>query len=206
MRKNDCRSLLITSCLEKEGKSTIAANLALSMAEQGKKVVLVDLNLRKPALYKLFNSTGGKNHSFDEIISGDKSFETIIDKNAETGIDIIFNEKSYSNSTELLTTGVFNELLNYLQKKNYDFIIIDASSMAYTADVEIIAENVDASLMAVKEHYAKAKDINDRLDALYNCRATVIGCIVNDVHMPSDTVAGSGYFRKYGYGHYSTSR
>ena len=206
MRKNDCKSLLITSCLEKEGKSTIAANLALSMAEQGKTVVLVDLNLRKPALYKLFNSTGVKNHSFDEIINGDKSFETIIDKNAETGIDIIFNEKSYSNSTELLTTGVFNELLNYLQKKNYDFIIIDASSMAYTADVEIIAENVDASLMAVKEHYAKAKDINDRLDALYNCRATVIGCIVNDVHMPSDSVAGRGYFRKYGYGHYSTSR
>ena len=58
----------------------------------------------------------------------------------------------------------------------------------------------------ILEHYAKAKDINDRLDALYNCRATVIGCIVNDVHMPSDSVAGRGYFRKYGYGHYSTSR
>lgn len=203
------KTLMVTSCMENEGKSTIAANLALSLAQQGVKTALVDLDLRRPAQYKIFDVTDLESCVLGEALNGKKSIEScqIIIQNTEvTGL---FNAEEYSNSTEILTSGDIKNLLDRL-KESFDYIIIDTPPMILAADAELIADLTDASMMVVKEHMVRAKEINDNLDILYECRAKVLGCVVNDVHSYVNAyIGGKGYTPKhkyeanYGYRDYS---
>lgn len=205
LEQRDAKTLLVTSCLENEGKSTVTANLALALARSGKKVVLIDLDLRKPAQYKLFDLFGQKHTGLGKALMGEPVTERIIDAVYSRELYTIFNTKEYSQSTEMLTGGRLEIILDYL-KERFDFIIIDTPPMAYAADTEEIANMVDASLIVVREHISSARDINDMLDVLNNCKGTPIGCIFNDAHGSmsgalfgeQNSGYGNGYGRYYG--------
>ena len=200
MSKKGFKTLLITSCLENEGKSTIAANLALSLAEQAKKVVLVDLDLRRPAQYKIFDIRDTQGCMLGEVLIGKKSFESVLGKIKNTEVYTAFNSKTYTNSTEILNKGNLRGLFDYLSS-NFDYVIIDSPPMAFTADAEVIANFTDSTMMVVREHTATAKEINDYLDILYDCKSEVLGSAVNNVHgNTGGIIGGRGYSRHYGYG------
>ena len=200
MNKKGFKSLLITSCMENEGKSTIAANLALSLAEQGKRVVLVDLDLRRPSQYKIFDIRNTQGCMLGEALAGNRSFESVLGKIKNTEVYTAFNANKYGNSTEILTKGYLRGLLNYLSS-DFEFILIDTPPMAVTADAEVIADFVDVTMMVAREHIATAKEINDYLDILYDCKSEVLGCVVNNVHgNTAGIIGGRGYSRYYGYG------
>ena len=193
------KTLLVTSCLENEGKSTVAANLALSLAEQGLKTALVDLDLRKPAQYKIFEVTDPESCVLGDVLTGKKGLEScqrIIEKTEVTGL---FNAKEYSNSTEIITSGSVRNLLLSL-RDSFDYIIVDTPPMSLAADAEMIADFTDASMMVAREHMARAREINDNLDILYECKADVLGCVVNNVHISATSqIGGKGFNRHYDY-------
>ena len=199
MNSRGLKTLLITSCLENEGKSTVAANLALSLAEQGMKTALVDLDLRRPAQYKIFDVTDLESCALGDVLNGEKSVESCQRMIENTEVTRFFNATEYSNSTEMLTSENVKAYLKSL-RESFDYIIVDTPPMALAADAELIADFTDASMLVAKEHMARTKDINDNLDLLYECKAKVLGCVVNNVHNSTSTyIGGKVYNRNYSY-------
>lgn len=199
MKRYSAHTLLITSCLENEGKSTVAANLAIAMTEQGKKVMLLDLDLKKPAQDKIFGLDKKGVYRLDDLLSGKCQYNQAVTIIGDMRIDAIINNKSFDNSTEVLSTGVLANTLEEL-KKIYDVIIIDSPPASLSADAEAIAGLVDCYLVVVREHMGSARQINDILDLLYGCPSHSIGCVVNAIHRGSfRRLGGRGFEREYGY-------
>ena len=196
MNSRGLKTLLITSCLENEGKSTVAANIALSLAEQGMKTALVDLDLRSPAQFKIFDVTDLESCVLGDVLKGEKSIESCQRIIQNTEVTRFFNAKEYGNSTEMLTSGNVKVYLESL-RDSFDYIIVDTPPMAFAADAELIADFTDASMLVAKEHMARARDINDNLDVLYECKAKVLGCVVNGVHSSTSTYIGGKVYNRY---------
>ena len=202
MEELEAKSLMVTSCLENEGKSTVAANIALAMARSGKKVILIDLDLRKPSQARLFRRSDREAADLGLALSGRNNTGHMISYLTEEGIYAILNTRECSKSTEMLTSGRLEIILDYLKTK-FDYIILDTPPMGAVADAEAIAAAADVSLCVVREHCALSRDINDMLDILSGCRAKPIGCIFNDAYdRLGSSLGGYAYGRGgYGYGY-----
>ena len=199
MHKRHAKTLLITSAGENEGKSTVAANLALSIAEHGKKVLLMDLDMRKPSLNKIFDVEDKEIDDIGRFLTGRSSGENLIRTLSEEKLYVIFNTKEYSQSTEMLSNGRLEKLFQYL-KEHFDYILIDSSPMNIVADAEVIANYADASMVVVREHASAARAVNEVLDTLRDSKARPIGCVLNDTHTGvTSALGGYQYGSDYGY-------
>ena len=197
MKRYKLKTLMVTSCLENEGKSTIIANIALSMAEQGKKVVLIDFDLKKPALYKIFDIQDESFFKLNKIIEEDAYVKAV--EIPGTKVYALLNDTSFYNSTELLTTDRLNKIIDALREK-FDYILMDTPPVSGCADAETIAAVTDAYMVVVREHMATSRQINDILDIIYNCPGRMIGCVFNATHNNAgQTFGGRGYGSDYGY-------
>ena len=200
------KTLLVTSVMQNEGKTTVTANLALSMAKQGMKVVLVDCDLRKPSQYKILGLENEEIVSFGDCLRDHKEPSGIIRQLEGTELLCVLNNTILDNSTELIASNTFHEILNLL-KENVDYVIIDSSPVAMVADAEELALIVDAALLVVRQNLVEAVYINDAIDSINANGEKLLGCVFNDVYDDVPIRAldyyGSGYSaNRYSYGKY----
>ena len=200
MEKKGHKSLLVLSYAENEGKSTVAANLALALAQRGKRTLLMDLDMRDPSQFKVFDFTNEPITALGDILTGKTPEQPLVEQMEAEGLFYIFNTRSYSHSTEIISNGRLEKLLAFLRDK-FDFIIIDTPPMSITADVEPLADLADAYTMVIREHWVWARQIRDMLDTLDGYHAASIGCIINDSHSPLSSGGGYGYGTDYGGGY-----
>lgn len=196
MDNEQVKVLMITSVIENEGKSTTAANLALSLAHEGKKVLLIDCDFRKPALYKIFEAESDYIIDLPEMLSGNLDFSVFSKEFKDTGVCTIFN-KTFTNELEKLLEGGSLQKLLDIAREEMDYIIMDTSPMYLVSDTEELAQIADATVIVVRQDKVLARNINDSVDALENANGKVLGCIFNDA---SGTMSGG--FGRYGYGGY----
>ena len=197
MDKRGAKTLLLTSVMENEGKSTVAANLALSLAQENKNVLLIDCDFRKPAQYLIFGVPEKETIDLPGILKNKSGLGSLIKKRKDCGLYTIFNSVPSDSMEELLENGMFQYILDFCRDK-MDYIILDTSPMALVADAEELAQMADASVLVVKQDMVLARDINDAVDILNNTNGRVLGCIFNDVMTGLSPAAG-----RYGYGgHY----
>ncbi len=201
----DCKVLLITSVLENEGKSTVAANLALALAQKSKKVLLIDADFYRPSLYKLLQQETKPEQEFGEYLMNKLEFCDVFRTDVNSGLFLLLGSKFYRNSSYLITKRDFRYMLEVL-KNVMDYIIIDSPPVSVSVDAELLADIADAALLVVKQSYAKAKYINDAIDTLAGMKAELLGCIYNNVYNRKPG-RGSGYrhsnsYKNY-YGYYS---
>lgn len=205
MDRKGAKTLLITSVMENEGKSTVAANIALALAQEGKKVMLIDCDFRKPAQYKIFKVSDDETVNLPEILKKGETLGNVISK-WEGGLYAIFNSAASSSMDKYLGNGVLDKILGFCRTK-MDYILIDTSPMALVSETEELAQKSDASVLVVRQDTVLTKDINDAIDALNNTNGKVLGCIFNDA---TPGFAGSrshyGYGSRYGYGGYYGKR
>lgn len=202
---NGRKVFLITGVGENEGKSTVSANVAASLALKGHKVALVDCDLRKPAMNKFFDKVYTSPLPLNKMLAMPYSPENIrqcMVLNEQLNLYMLFPVNSDLRSAELLSGPTTPPLLQQL--KIFDFVIVDSPPMGMFPDSEILAEIVDATLLVVRQDYTAACDINDAIDALNGCKSTFLGCILNDMHTSNFNPYGyggkGGYYGKYRYG------
>lgn len=188
---------LVTSVAENEGKSTVAANIALTLAERGKKVLLMDADMHKPAQYKLFSHRPGR--ELGEIIRG--TAECRPDYLEQYKIYALFGTQTNYDAAERFNSAGMEKVMDWARKE-MDYVIIDGSPAGLFSDVESLADLADASLLVVRQDGISARHINDTIDRLNQCRGELLGCIFNDVRSLPFSNDHYGYGYGYGYGYH----
>lgn len=194
LRREQGKTVMVTSLLEDEGKSTVAVNLALAMGRRHKNVLLMDLDLKKPAVYKLLDCQQEKFVPLETYLSKGGSVDALLRHDAARGIDTILSRKGVDNAAELLHGERLRALLQELAQR-MDVIIVDTPPMSAGGDAECIADLVDAAILVVRQDQANVCALNDCIDVLRRSDAKVLGCVFNNVY-----AAGLGDRQSYGYG------
>ena len=187
---SDLKVISLTSTVANEGKTTTAYYLAKSYAELGKKVLLMDCDLRKGSLKKFF-TVKTRVSGISEYVSGqskDFIYQTDVD-----GLFVVLSGKKPPNPTELLSKSSFEKMLEVL-KEEFDLIIIDTPPMGIGADATIIGRNVDGVLMVVRNNFVSKKSVKKVKDDLVRTGSKVIGVVLNRIEKHQ-----SDYYDYYGY-------
>lgn len=203
-----CHSILVTGVTENEGKSTVASNIALSLAQKGYAVALIDADFRKPAQYKIFEKEVPPDQEVGIcLLGGCRDARRIAYYDEKTGIYMLFGTKKYSNSAELSASEAMSKMLEQC-KEFVDFVILDTPPMMLVADTEGLNDLVDASVLVVRQDVPFTSDINDAADVLRQSKGVFLGCIFNDAPVTSVLPAAGyghydhyGHYGKYGYGY-----
>ncbi|MCI5700967.1 MAG: Wzz/FepE/Etk N-terminal domain-containing protein [Lachnospiraceae bacterium] len=201
--KEGKKILLVTSVSENEGKSTVAANLALALAREDHSVILVDCDFRKPSQYKIFELPEKDRKQIDlGLLLRSKEPVKIKTAGIEKKLKVLFSVKPHKRMMSREVTEYLETVLNAL-KKVTDYIIVDSSPMALVAESEVIANLADASLLVVQQDVMEACYINDTIDQLNRTKGKVLGCVYNNVRagLIGKSREYGHYYGKYGYGY-----
>ena len=181
-RKRGQKVIMVTSVGENEGKSTIAANLALALAENDRQVVLLDCDFRKPAIHKIMETPVQKEACLSSyLVHGAQDPSAFLVDNKKHHIKLGLSENIGKNITKLLNNGRLPALLEQLRSQA-DFVILDTPPMLAAADVEIIAAMVDSAVLVVRADFMPTSSINEGLDRLRKSAPDLCGFVLNDFH------------------------
>lgn len=204
-RMQERRVLLFTSALESEGKSTIAANTALALAKKGSRVLLMDLDLRRPVQHTILNETVSAQQELGTLLSGHLTPAQILERAISrpgTELDLLLASRPAPASVRQLGGPVVEQLLD-LARQRYDYVIIDTPPLSYFADGQRLADLADASVLVVRQDVAPVPLINDAIDDLRAGKSEFLGYLLNDMQHLLGGSSEYGY--QYGsrnYGHY----
>ena len=190
--------LMITSLLENEGKSTISANLALSLAKKHPRVLLIDCDLRKPACHNILNHKAFSN-GIKEVLEGKANIADSVIRHQNSNLYLLLAHTGNANTADLIISQRMCVLLDWA-RKNFDYVVLDLPPMTAAADAEAMTALADVAVLVVRQNIATASGLNKAVAALDNQHAVLLGCVLNDVY--SNPLAHSGYGYGYGYGGY----
>lgn len=190
--KHGYRSIMVTSSVENEGKSSISANLALSLADRDHKTILVDLDIRKPSIAHLFGFSDEK--CLNRVLKGEDLDSQIIHEE-HTNLDILLSRQQLKNSMEFVSQPELAELVSTL-KERYEFVILDVSPSLLLEEPTVITKMADAVFMVVRQDNCRRDMINETINRLTTAKDNIIGTIFNEfVSRPAGQSTGAVYSR-----------
>jgi len=195
---NPHKIILVTSSIPGEGKSTVAANLAITMGKM-ERVLLIDADLRRPTVAKNFGGLS-KESGLSELISGVVDLEDCITTDKTFNIDIMHAGMIPPNPLELLASHKFKEILTLLESK-YDRIIIDSAPVQMVSDSLVMSKHAKGVVYVVKADSTKDKAIKHGIKKLQQVDAPLIGVILNqfDSTKSHQSYGYGNYYEEYGY-------
>ena len=203
--KHTCPIFAVTSDDQAAGKSTIISNVAISYAMSGKKVLLIDADMRAPMQYKIFG-LDRKRAGLSELLSGiaETDSEVIFSHHVE-GLHLLLAGKMPPNPSELIMSKRFESLLASWSTQ-YDAIFIDFPPVGIVSDTLAVKHLVTGYLFVVRSAMSDGKRVRAALESMHQVDAKVLGVILNDVHAKEGGYYRKGYSSSYGYGsHYEES-
>lgn len=195
--KHGYKSFMITSAYENEGKSSVAANLALALAKNGRKVVLVDADFNKPAVFKIFDLDGSK--SLNKAIEGTSSWRSQVVSD-RSGLDLLPCSQDSLKSEILTNSKKLDEIMKELREE-YDFVIVDTCPAYLLNEPMAMNELVDATLFIVRQDYATSDVINETVKRLTYVKDNVLGVVFKNV-VSVGNKGTNNYNNRYGYNKY----
>ena len=201
VRKSDAqselKSVMLTSSIVGEGKSTISSLLAITAAYKGQRTVLVDCDIRRPAIHRLFQLE--RDRGLVEIFSEGSSYKDVVKKTSLDNLDVITAGKITPQPSELFNTGLIDNLVREL-KFYYDFLIFDSPPVLPVSDPMILAQSVDGVIIVVKAGET-AREVTVRaVEIMRSNRANILGVVLNNARnrLP--------YYYDYSHYHYDYSQ
>lgn len=186
------QSIVLTSCFPNEEKSDIVMQLAREFGNMGKKVLLLDADIRKSALaarYQVTQTVRG----LSQYLSGQTTLPAIIYQTNFDGVDVIFSGPSAPNPSELLEDEAFAELLAEM-KRHYDYILIDTPPINGIIDAAVIAKQCDGAILVIESKLVSYRIAQKAKDQLEKSGCRILGAVLNKVDQEQDR-----YYSKYGY-------
>lgn len=200
----DKKVIALTSCTPNEGKSSVSMQLAASLAEAGKKTLLIDADMRKSVLMGRLDISGQEIQGLTHFLSGQSNLTDVICATDVKNFHLIYSGPFPPNPAELLGGKTFKNMLNAL-RDIYDYIILDTPPLGSVIDSAIIAGSCDGVIMVVESgaiSYRFAQEVKEQLEKS-NC--PILGAVLNKVDMQKQSYGKYGkYYGKYGkyYGKY----
>ena len=192
------KTILVTSSVPKEGKSTVSINLAFAMGQLNK-VLLIDTDLRRPTLAKQF-SLPGFQPGLANLLTGTHTIEECIVRDEQSGIDLICAGTLPHNPQELLASDTFVKLIEGLKDK-YEHIIMDSAPTQAVSDPVIVSKVCDSVVYVVKSDSTSDKMIINGLSRFMQIGHRVDGVVLNQIDLKKAKKTGeyTGYYDQYGY-------
>ncbi|RKQ34290.1 CpsD/CapB family tyrosine-protein kinase [Oceanobacillus halophilus] len=187
---NEIQSLIVTSSGPSEGKSTTVANLAVVYAQSGKRVLLIDADLRKPTVHYTFRLDNLRGLS--NILVGENTIDEATNRTDVENLDVISCGPIPPNPSELLASRKMEQFLEEA-KKTYDIVIFDTPPVLAVTDAQILANIVDGSILVVKSKHTELEAATKAKDALEPAKAKLLGTVLNGREKQN-----SNYYYYYG--------
>ena len=181
--------IVVTSSEAGEGKSTTSGNLALCLAQDDKKVILIDCDLRKPSIHKKFKVSNLVGLS--DVIIGKADFKTAINKYSDNLI-LLTSGKIPPNPSEMLSSKAMKSLLEGLKEK-FDYVILDTPPVQAVTDSQILSTKADGTILVVRSENTKRDAVHSAINLLKKVNANIIGTVLNGVD-----VSRNKYYYYYG--------
>lgn len=194
-----CKNIMITSTMANEGKTNCSVNLALSMATQGKKVCLVECDLRRPSVHRFIESkrnTVGLTH----VLKGEVELSSALRKVSSTSMSILLAGMSPPNSTELLASERMQQVINTLEEE-FDYVIYDTPPAYIISDAAVLGRKMDATFLVIRHNSTEKKTALRVKRNLENAGVKIFGVVLSAYKNKSK----SSYSDYYSYNYYYSS-
>lgn len=176
------KTLVVTSSNAGEGKSTVSGNLAYTFFQSGKRVLIIDCDLRKPSLHRKFNVSNEV--GLTDVLVGTSELNKVM-KKIDDNLYLLTTGTLPPNPAEIIGSNTMENFLDEC-KINFDYIILDTPPILPVTDSKLLAIKADATVLVVRSEISKLKHVSQAFKELGKVNANVIGTILNDVEMHSE--------------------
>lgn len=195
-QESPLRSLLVTSALPLEGKTTVATNLATSLAQFGRSTLLVDADLRRPRVHKVFGVS--KDVGLTSLVVGEASLREAVRPTNIDGLSVLPAGPIPPNPSELLHSAAFGRLKEDLLLQ-YDWVIFDSPPIGAVTDAAVLAPQLDGVLLVVRAGHTTRDSILSAQKQLSSVSARIVGSVLNDIDVRMRGQRGGRYAYRYQY-------
>lgn len=176
----DVKTIVLTSARAGEGKSTVSAALAKSLADAGKKTIFIDADMRKSVLMRRSAASRGF-YGLSEYLSGQVEFSDVLYNTQIPNFDVAFSGRFPPNPVELLGSQRFTDLLDKL-KSMYDYVIIDSPPLGAVIDAAVIASHCDGAVIVISPGCIPCSEYISVKEQLAKSGCKILGAVLNDIH------------------------
>ncbi|ENL1644937.1 TPA: polysaccharide biosynthesis tyrosine autokinase [Raoultella ornithinolytica] len=194
--------LMISGASPNAGKTFVSSNLAAVIAQSGKKVLLIDTDMRKGYTHKLFNVSN--DHGLSDLLSGKTTTERAVKKISPVDFDFISRGAVPPNPAELLMHQNFDNLISWASK-HYDMVVLDTPPILAVTDAAIIGNYAGTTLLVARFEQNTAKELEVSIKRFEQSGVVVKGCILNGIVKKASSYYGYGY-NHYGYSYTENSK
>lgn len=191
----DVKVIIVTSCYAHEGKSSVSFDLCRNLADAGKKVLLIDADLRKSALLSRHTKERGV-FGLSQALSGQVAFEKAVYGTNIENLNLVFAGPYPPNPTELVGSPVFKEFIDYV-RPNYDYVIIDAPPLGLVIDAAVMSGVCDGAVMVINIGHVKHRVAQGVKAQLEKSGCKVLGVVLNQVERKRSLKADHSYYASY---------
>jgi capsular exopolysaccharide synthesis family protein len=189
------RALSVTSAMPQDGKTTVSISLAITLAQSGRRVLLVDTDLRKPRLHRAFRIPAG--NGITTVLAGEAPLLDVVQTTDVPGLTLLQCGPLPPNPSELLHTRRFAEIVEEA-KQAFDLVVFDSPPLGAVTDPAIISTLVDGTLLVVRSRVTTRAAVESALRQLRSVSARLVGCVMNDVDLTEGAYgAYYAYYRGY---------
>ena len=192
--KHDGKTLLFTSSIPAEGKSTVASNYAASLAIAGRKTLIIDCDIRRPRAHESFGIKIEK--GLECALTHDEPVKDLIMKDVLPNLDLLPTKNMRNNVTELFLRDKMKDIIGSI-KDEYDTIILDTPPLAVASDAAILSRDVDGVVVVVGYDQVAERELKFTKEMLDNAGANIYGFVVNGVEKKAMSYGNYGYYTNY---------
>ncbi|MBP5384073.1 MAG: polysaccharide biosynthesis tyrosine autokinase [Lachnospiraceae bacterium] len=199
---DDIKTILFTSVMPNEGKSTIVMNLGRSLVDAGNQVLIIDSDMRKSVLvgrHKARRTDGGKVQGLSHFLSGQMDLDEVVYQTQFPQLYMLFAGPAVVNPTELLENRYFPKLIKTVRDK-FDYVLIDCAPLGAAIDAAVIAKECDGAVIVISQGEVSSKAAVSVKKQLEASGVRILGAVLNKVNMKKSRYYGKyygGYYGKY---------